>query len=479
MRLFLSLLLILTVTCVFFHQDVFTDGSLSDTGHKTLRAIWADYENSKSEQKRLQGRVDTYEEERNRYINLANDLIGADNSSVASMHSIAVSALSSSYKDKIASRLGLTAQAVLNLYGSSSLESTIESFISTAHNYDSSAWSVYNNTNRTPEYNTANSAIEAWYENGRAADHYNAHVSPGEYLIATPPPEEPSDIKWPSFSCPDGSCGLSWLLPSSARTAHFAKCGTKDDPYNKTLKGCNEVFYTCNTAETARHKPKDCGLEKWKRTASGWSKIACGSDYRACSQNQQWHATVLGTNQISLCGPASSSNPVASPPPTPTPTDGTPNCPDCTAHCSSPCNGSVSYHACGVHETTVSGDHSLQASCTSTDANGNSCTVTNFYACDNHSHVYPTPPPPPTPTLVLCSACNGTYDPNNASEKSQHTYQTFACGVHSGYPCSNQWTSEHSTEQTCRLCGTTFYSCNNNGPCISDSGTFPKHSRRR
>ena len=177
MRFLLVLLLISAVTCVFFHQDVFTDGSLSDTGHKTLRAIWADYDNSKSEQKRLQGRVDAYEEERNRYINLANDLIGADNSSVSSMHSIAVSALSSSYKDKIASRLGLTAQAVLNLYGSSSLENTIESFINTAKNYEDSAWSAYNNTNRTEGYDSANFAIEAWYENGRAADHYNAHVS--------------------------------------------------------------------------------------------------------------------------------------------------------------------------------------------------------------------------------------------------------------------------------------------------------------
>ena len=104
--------------------------------------------------------------------------------------------------------------------------------------------------------------------------------------------------------------------------------------------------------------------------------------------------------------------------------------------------------------------------------------MTNSYACDNHSHVYPTPTPTPTPALVSCSRCGVSYDPNS-SEASQHTYQTFACGVHSGYPCSNQWTFEHSTEQTCRLCGTTFYSCNNNGPCISDSGTFPKHSRRR
>lgn len=93
--------------------------------------------------------------------------------------------------------------------------------------------------------------------------------------------------------------------------------------------------------------------------------------------------------------------------------------------------------------------------------------------------VTPNPPtPPPSPTLTTCRRCGVSYDPNS-SEASQHTYQTFACGVHSGYPCSNKWMEAHSTERTCRLCGTTFYSCNNNGPCVSDRGTFPKHSRVR
>lgn len=63
-----------------------------------------------------------------------------------------------------------------------------------------------------------------------------------------------------------------------------------------------------------------------------------------------------------------------------------------------PSDPSPTYHACGDHLTSVSGDHSLQASCTSTDSNGNSCTVTSFYACDGHSHSYPSPPPPPPPS---------------------------------------------------------------------------------
>ena len=439
MRFLLVLLLISAVTCVFFHQDVFTDGSLSDTGHKTLKALEADYKNSESEQKRLQGRVDTYEEERNRYINLANDLIGADNSSVSSMHSIAVSALSSSYKDKIASRLGLTAQAVLNLFGSSSLESTIESFISTAKTNDGSAWSAYNNTNRTEGYDSANSAIEAWYENGRAADHHNAHVSPGEYLIGTPPPDEPSDIKWPSFSCPDGSCGLSWLLPSSARTAHYAKCGTKDDPYDKYLKGCYKVFYTCNTTETARHKPKDCGLEKWVKTSSGYSKTSCADDYRECTRFHRDHSTfVRGVNGRSMCGPASSSSsPIVSPTQPLTPTDNTPNCPDCTSHCSSPCSCSTS----GTCNGTVVDNTPNCSDCTSHCSSP--CSCTNSGTC-NGTVVDNTPD---------CSWCTDGCSSCDSDDDDDDNGVCQRCGGANYYPCA--------------YCGGTFDICDVYTSCSS------------
>ncbi len=75
---------------------------------------------------------------------------------------------------------------------------------------------------------------------------------------------------------------------------------------------------------------------------------------------------------------------------------------------------SPSMHACGVHEDWQSGDHSwitpacgdsthagyacqigsshtnLQASCTATNTSGQTCTVTSFYDCQNHTHQYPT-----------------------------------------------------------------------------------------
>ena len=111
------------------------------------------------------------------------------------------------------------------------------------------------------------------------------------------------------------------------------------------------------------------------------------------------------------------------------PTDNTPNCPDCTSDCSSPCNctnsgtcgGTVStppsgstppspsYHACNVHETSVSGDHSYISSCSSSNANGTCQNSSGYYACSPHSHSYPSPPPPPEPpSPTLCPANDWT-----------------------------------------------------------------------
>ncbi len=109
---------------------------------------------------------------------------------------------------------------------------------------------------------------------------------------------------------------------------------------------------------------------------------------------------------------------------------------------------SPSMHACGVHETSVSGDHSaascgtsghyncdgsdhsLQASCTSTDSNGSSCTVTGFYACASpHTHQYPTP----DPNTATCA--NGhTYNPNNTSQYNRHRTRTCRYSE-----CGNTW----------------------------------------
>ena len=85
-----------------------------------------------------------------------------------------------------------------------------------------------------------------------------------------------------------------------------------------------------------------------------------------------------------------------------------------------------SLHPCGVHPTSASGDHSLQASCSTTNVSGDSCTVTNFYACQSHTHEFPSDAPncprynkpavtsnpgpyASLPHFITCSTCNGLY----------------------------------------------------------------------
>ncbi len=80
--------------------------------------------------------------------------------------------------------------------------------------------------------------------------------------------------------------------------------------------------------------------------------------------------------------------------------------------------------ACG-HTYTVGqrSSHELQASCSETNANGDSCTVTSFYACQTHTHVYP----------VRATCANGhSYDPDISTENNRHRTRTCRW-------CSQTW----------------------------------------
>ncbi|MDE0016628.1 MAG: hypothetical protein OXU51_10600 [Candidatus Poribacteria bacterium] len=298
------------------------------------------------------------------------------------------------------------------------------------------------------------------------------HGSPDTYRYAhtiDPITEVTLNTGLPSFSCPGGGCSTRWTMPSHARTTHFVRCGRYPDPYGTRIQGCNQVYYTCNTSENSRHKTTDCGLNKWIETMQGWTETACPGDYRKCMPGRitREHSTILtGVNVTSTCGgnrpaaPPSAGNPpsespVVSPPPTPTPTPPL----------------SPTYHACGEHETSVSGDHSLQASCSSTDSNGNSCTVTNFYACGSHTHSYPAPPPtptpppeptptPPPPTTVACGARGWTGCTASVSSSTEHRVPSCS-GCGSTYWTCSTFASNHTTLKTCRYseCGQTWQKC--------------------
>ena len=149
------------------------------------------------------------------------------------------------------------------------------------------------------------------------------------------------------------------------------------------------------------------------------------------------------------------------------PTDNTPNCSGCTSDCSSPCDCSGS----GTCGGTVTDNTPNCMDCTSHCSSP--CRCLNSGTCNG---TVATPPPPPEPTLVKCRACNARYDPKSSSA-AQHTRQTFPCGVHSGWACSNRHIAAHSTPKTCKRCGTTFYSCNRKGPCVTRRyGRHKNHS---
>lgn len=133
-------------------------------------------------------------------------------------------------------------------------------------------------------------------------------------------------------------------------------------------------------------------------------------------------------------------------------------------------SSSASIQPCG-HSTSASGDHSLQASCTSTDANGNSCTVTSFYACDSHSHSYPETPTETdyTPDCSYCSygcsSCGaniGTFNCGHTgpwSEESNHT--GYGCTMCSGtyYACDTSEAARHSNSGNCSKCSVWSVEC--------------------
>ena len=130
-------------------------------------------------------------------------------------------------------------------------------------------------------------------------------------------------------------------------------------------------------------------------------------------------------------------------------------------------------------------DHSLQASCSSTDSNGNYCTVTSFYACDSHTHSYPsspptptTPTPPPSPTTVACGAAGWTGCTVRSSDG--NACRVDPCGSGCGnyyWSCNPSAVSWHKTSRTCKraACGASYTNCTRgNGTCSNGAYTYHK-----
>ena len=232
-----------------------------------------------------------------------------------------------------------------------------------------------------------------------------------------------------NYKCENRPCDVMFRSPHQAFFSHRKKCGTGEnlddvesrsltyadyaDDYvsRKVADGCGRHYYHCPSDPDTDHEPQTC------------STSGCSVKYRNCLSHTKPHSNHSTTPDSTTT--ETTENQYVAPEPTPPPTP--------------------SYHPCGVHQTSVSGthsaagcgvsghyvcdgsDHSLQASCTSTNGWSNSCTVTSFYACQSHTHVYP-------PDRRTCA--NG------------HSYKTYV-----------QWQVDYHRTKTCRWCGGTWEDC--------------------
>ncbi len=199
---------------------------------------------------------------------------------------------------------------------------------------------------------------------------------------------EPSGGDWVVIS------GGSW---DSGETENFPVPGPEA---NKTASGS----YTTKHEQRilcVRHDASSNPCKTYVMADSGEHNVLCD-----LCQTSYWNCPSLSGSHT--CG--SPSPPSASTPP---PTDNTPDCSSCTDGCSScPSPSAPIWATCGVcnsrydaaseasehewfwppcrmhgnYKCQIEGDHSLQATCSASNEWAHPCTVTNFYACDDHTH---------------------------------------------------------------------------------------------
>ena len=249
---------------------------------------------------------------------------------------------------------------------------------------------------------------------------YHQSESQGTHTIYARGSWSFSDLPY-TYNCNStGTCAVKYRTPYQAYYDHREKCGT-DASYSQLVRaylpdsyttgnftfelgirtveqGCGQEWYNCDAishaVHTPRHMIRKCNITILKK---GGGSYKCPDSFRKCMYHKRDHderPLKYGLTEHSETDSSDEevSSPVQMPTSTPTP---------------SPTPAPTTYHACGVHEDWQSGDHSLQASCSETDSHGQYCTVTNFYACQSHTHVYP---PPPT---VVAPVWSDIPDPYN------------------------------------------------------------------
>ena len=290
---------------------------------------------------------------------------------------------------------------------------------------------------------SASTMMEAYWKYYYIAEDYNAKVDVWNAYAPSQAKDKvfttvPSKAEFDKFRC-FGGCNYEHDTLDYARDTHQEDCGTAENidevlqrapiyvPLATSYEfrsrtvgdGCGRPYYACNLDDREAHLEQTC------------STSGCSVQYRNCLPHTKDH-----NNHVSSSDEQAQN--------TQTPVDNSLNCEYCTGSCSA-CY-QLSYHPCGFHETSVSGDHSLQASCPETNESGYSCTVTGFYACQTHTHQYP--------TLVRCGRKVNGYRVCDESVLSEQQHYVTCPNGHSHWSCKSEDYNHHRL----RTCGNLYRS---------------------
>ncbi len=208
----------------------------------------------------------------------------------------------------------------------------------------------------------------------------------------------------------------------SSSTEHYVTCPSSQ---------CGDSYWSCDSDDYDEHRLRTC---TWT-TLDGGSN--CDESWRSCEYTVE---RIQGTNlhtRSPLCVTDPNYNRHCADNSVNTAPSNEENTPDQNVPIT------PVYHSCGIHQTHESGNHSLQASCSETDSQGQYCTETNYYACQSHTHQYP---------ALISGACGHTYTSGNASSHapqascSSTNANGHSCTVTSFYNCQSH---THVYPRTC------------------------------
>ena len=348
-----------------------------------------------------------------------------------------------------------------------------ETKLDTFNNYwDGKGWATWTNVRAKMQTEVnqngvpgvqADSLMEAFLRYEYALNIYNKQVrawkihSPSDSSVTELEVEEPVKPGLSTVGC-FNDCGDSFSTFREAGYSHRSKCGTAKDVEienieqslllgytsdltiilrNRTVsEGCGRSYYDCPNKPGDDHNILTCN--KWvyyRESGSTYvSKTKCNRQFRKCLGKVFDH-NPYSWGSSAHSDEADSNEETASTPSTP-PTPSTPT-----------------YHACGTHETTVSGNHESAG-----------CGTSGHYACDGNSHA-----------SAGCSD-SGHYVCDSRSHASA------GCGTSGHYDCDEK---DHSMQASCLINSSctvaNFYKCQSHtcqATCASGHTYDPRDKRQ-